>query len=746
MGSSSCRECHGKFYELWAPSHHGTAMQPYTPVLAKAHLQPQKAPISILGTNYFAELAEDAVLERSPGGVKRYPIAHAMGGKNVFYFLTPMTKGRLQVLPIAYDLKRKEWFDTAASAMRHLGAESDAPLPWLDAAFTFNTSCYNCHVSQLSKNYDLASDTYNTTWSEPGINCETCHGPGGEHIRAARALPKGQELKDLKLVATGSLSTSQANALCASCHAKIYPLSGSFPPGDRFFDHFGLAGLEDRDFYPDGRDLGENFTETSWRLSGCMQSGKLDCTHCHTSSGRFRFQKEQSDRACLPCHQDKVAHAAAHSHHKAGTDGAQCISCHMPMTEFARMRRSDHSMRAPAPASSLVYRSPNACNLCHADKDAAWSDRAVRQWQKDDYQAPVLAKASWIAAARKQDWSRLPEISKYLADPNREEIWAASLLQLLRPCPDKGKWPAILECLKDRSPLVRAAAVDACADELSVELLPSLLPAVKDEFRLVRIRAAAALAPVPKEMIAAEDQPAFERANSELRASLLAHPDNSASHYNLGNFFMERREYTKAIDAFSAATRLQPQNVPALVNSSLAYNALGSNDRAEQRLREALRFDPTNAIANLNFGMLLAEKGKPVEAEKAFRTAFQSDPKSAAAAYNLGVLLAKSRPDEALVWCRRAVALQPRENKYSYTLAFFLRQAGQSGAAIEVLEAPANAESADPDSYALLGALYRERNEPDKALRLFQRAAENPHLPEAARRQFAKEAQLQSIP
>ena len=33
-GSSSCRKCHEKFYQLWAPSHHGLAMQPYTPELA----------------------------------------------------------------------------------------------------------------------------------------------------------------------------------------------------------------------------------------------------------------------------------------------------------------------------------------------------------------------------------------------------------------------------------------------------------------------------------------------------------------------------------------------------------------------------------------------------------------------------------------------------------------------------------------------------------------------------------------
>ncbi len=29
-GSVSCRKCHEKLYKLWAPSHHGLAMQPYT--------------------------------------------------------------------------------------------------------------------------------------------------------------------------------------------------------------------------------------------------------------------------------------------------------------------------------------------------------------------------------------------------------------------------------------------------------------------------------------------------------------------------------------------------------------------------------------------------------------------------------------------------------------------------------------------------------------------------------------------
>ena len=314
-----------------------------------------------------------------------------MGGKNVFYFLTPLERGWLQVLPVAYDMRRQEWFDTTASAMRHFGDRRDEALYWKDRPLTFNTSCFSCHVSQLSKNYDLKSDSYHTTWAEPGINCETCHGPSAGHVQLFRNLPTNQPAPaDIKLIVVSKMTTEQRNDTCAPCHAKMTPITMNFAPGDCYFDHFDLAGFENADFYADGRDLGENYTFTQWRLSPCAKSGQLDCIHCHTSSGRYRFKDSATpNEACLPCHAKTVADASAHTHHKAGTAGNECISCHMPMTEFARMKRSDHSMRPPTPATTLVYNSPNACNLCHTNKGATWADKLVRQWRPRDYQKPV---------------------------------------------------------------------------------------------------------------------------------------------------------------------------------------------------------------------------------------------------------------------------------------------------------------------------------------------------------------------
>ena len=102
-GSVSCRECHEKFYQLWSTSKHGLAMQPYTAEFAKKNLTPQPKGVKIGKSSYRADIAGDTgwILEKGPKGQKKHKIEHALGGKNVYYFLTPLPRGRLQTLPLA---------------------------------------------------------------------------------------------------------------------------------------------------------------------------------------------------------------------------------------------------------------------------------------------------------------------------------------------------------------------------------------------------------------------------------------------------------------------------------------------------------------------------------------------------------------------------------------------------------------------------------------------------------------------
>jgi len=737
-GSGECRDCHEKPHRKWATSFHGLAMRPFTAKLAAEQLEPQLREIAIDDRRYVVKFdgVGGVVHESGPDGEKSYPIEHALGGKNVFYFLTPWHRGRLQVLPVAFDVRSREWFDTTGSMIRHFADAEDEALDWKTRQFTFNTSCYSCHVSQLSKNYDLATDEYRTTWLEPGINCETCHGPAGEHIRVCRKAGD-TPMDDWKINGLHDLTASQTNSMCAPCHAKMNPLTAAYPSGGRFFDHYDLGALEDPDFYPDGRDLGENYTYTLWMLSPCVASGQLDCLHCHTSSGRYLHTVAQANDACLPCHEDNVADAAGHSHHAANTDGSRCVSCHMPMTTFARMRRHDHMMLPPAPAATLSFGSPNACNICHTDQDAAWADKFVREWRDRDYQAPILHRAALIDAARKEQWARLPDMLAYLQDPKHSEVFAASLIRLLAACDADERWPAIIRAIDDPSPLVRSSAAAALGSEPSASAYKTLVAALDDEYGVVRMRAAASLAAYPEARLDVKNKARLERAFTEYEASLIGRVDDSAAHYNLGNYYLNRGMLEKAVAAFETASKLEPGFVQPLVNASIAYARLGHTAQAEATLLRALDVEPASAAAHFNLALLLSEQGRAERAEAAFRQALENDPTLAEAAYNLGVLLSRDRMSEAVDWCRKASELRSDQPKYAYALAFFLKQSGETESAIDVLRPAVDRHPAFADGYMLLGIIYEDLGRFDEARGLYRDALVADGLSAEVRQSFS---------
>jgi len=752
-GSKSCMECHGKFYQLWASSRHGLALQPYTPEFARTNLTPQTKDLSIGKSRYRAEVGPRAgwVLETDPNGRKtKYPILHALGGKNVYYFLTPLKRGRLQTLPVAYDVRTQQWFDTAASGVRHFGSgPPQEPIHWKEWPYTFNTACFNCHVSQLSTNYDLATDTYRTTWAEAGINCETCHGPSKEHNEVMQAAPKGQLPPDLKIISVKKFTHEQHNASCGSCHAKTSPLTTFFPPGDRFFDHFDLATLENPDYYADGRDLGENYTYTTWLMSPCVKAGKLDCLKCHSSSGRYRFKDEaKANDACLPCHTERVGKAGEHIHHppdKAGVP-TRCVSCHMPLTSFARMNRSDHSMLPPAPAATMQFGSPNACNLCHQDKDAAWADQQVRQWRPRDYQAPLLQRAGLIEAARKRDWQKLPEMLAYMTSPERDEIFAASLIRLTMAAPDERVGPTLLKAIQDPSPLVRAAAAEALSVRPGKEGFQALMAAAGDEYRLVRVRAAASLAQYPAAWFRGEDQDKVKKATDEYLASLTARPDQWTSHYNLGNHYLQKGEVKQALAAYDTALKMEPRAAMVMVNVAMAYAQTGGKEQAEKFLVKAIKIAPDNAAAHFNLGLLQAEQHRVKEGEWELREAFRLDPKMAPAAYNLCILTAKDRPEEALSWCRKAATLNPQEPKYAYTLAFYQKEGRDLKGAAVTLQDFLKGRPGFTDGYLLLSEIYVQQGEGPQAEVVLRQALKVENLPPRDRARVTAALQKLSKP
>ena len=724
-GSASCKECHHKFHDLWASSRHGNSFNVVNDEFVKANLPPHEGSIEIAGAKYTADVENKVIIEDGPEGIKKYPMKYAVGGKNVFYLITELEGGKMQTLPLGYDVMLKKWYDMAKSGVRHSHEFDDEPYHWKDYPYTFNSRCYGCHVSQYSQNYDFETDSYSTVWKEAGINCEACHGPASEHIRVCKeAMKQGKMPEDLAMimvVQSHGSTPEQVDSACSCCHTKGAAITPSYLPGEDYYDHFDLATYENVDYYPDGRDLGENYTFTSWSLSPCAKNSKLDCMYCHTSSGRYRFHDDaKANDACVECHKSKVDNIVKHSRHREGA--TKCIQCHMPMTRFGNMMRSDHSMRPPMPSATIKFKSPNACNICHKDKSAEWADRKVRKWHKGDYQKATLETADLISQARRGQWQNLQAMLEYVQNPDNNEIFVNSLIRLMETHDDERKWPVLVKVLNtSSSPLVRSSAAYGLNTYLSPETVTELCKATKDKYRLVRVKAGVSLSQVPKQYIPAEYKDSVQKAVDEYLVSLDARQDDGTSHYNKGNYYMGLAQYDKAIDSFETASRLQYDFVPPRVNIAMAYNALGQNDKALASLDEAIKLDPKGTAPYYNKALLLAEMQQMDKAEEAFRKVLSLNPKYAGAAYNLGIILADKSPDESLEYCKKAYKAEPSNVKYGYTYAFYLNQAGQVDKAVEILESMVDAKVYDQNTISLLVNIYKNMDQADKVEELMQK-------------------------
>lgn len=88
--------------------------------------------------------------------------------------------------------------------------------------------------------------------------------------------------------------------------------------------------------------------------------------------------------------------------------------------------------------------------------------------------------------------------------------------------------------------MVRTSAVDLLAERLDAGSVPALVASTRDESRLVRVRAAAALDRMPAGALDESTKAAIQSATQEYIASLHTREDDYAQHLNLGSFHLDR--------------------------------------------------------------------------------------------------------------------------------------------------------------------------------------------------------------
>jgi tetratricopeptide (TPR) repeat protein len=426
-GSQACSQCHSEIYDDWSHTGMARMFRPYEPqniigdfkhnavfytgddvaLKRDGELQISQAKkrelfaqmVMFHGRPYFK-------IRQSDGKWKLYRVDYTIGSKWEQAYATQLPNGEIHVFPIQYNALRHRWVNFW-KIIDVPGSERSNPENWerFGISTNYKANCAVCHTSQLRNTEGGGFAAQGLEFREPGIDCEMCHGPSAQHVASMK---RGKLYSKPPLeppVDFTKITSRQFVEICSQCHMQ----SAIRDPGPRgelnfsgtggdFFKHYPERPYDEfsrKAFYRDGRFRQTTFIVESLMRSECYRQGHVSCGSCHdphpphfgTNQTSLKFL-DDPNQMCTQCHVQfkSPAQTVQHTHHSLNSKGSLCVNCHMPrimdsMLFWARTHRIDN---IPDPQMTLRFgkeESPNACLLCHTDRNADWVAASLQAWK-----------------------------------------------------------------------------------------------------------------------------------------------------------------------------------------------------------------------------------------------------------------------------------------------------------------------------------------------------------------------------
>ncbi len=734
-GSQSCAGCHQDEHQRWQTSHHYQAMAIATPATVLGDFNDSAVTAHGITSRFAMRDGRYYVTtDGADGRMAEFEITHTFGVDPLQQYLVTFPDGRLQALGLAWDSRPESaggqrWFHLYPDEkIDHLDE-----LHWTGPQQNWNFMCADCHSTNLIKGYDAPSDTFNTTWSEITVGCESCHGPGQAHVDLAQAYGNdsaGSETRDdawadgygldIHLndragaswvftddsgIATRSAprETDTEIQVCATCHSLRATLQPGASREASYLDHHAPTLLGAPNYHADGQIREEVYVWGSFLQSRMHQAG-VTCSDCHDPhDGRPRAP---GGSVCAQCHLTEQFAATSHHGHAPDSAGADCLACHMPETTYMVVDpRRDHSLRSPRPDQSLIYATPNACNGCHTDQSVEWAAEAFTNMFPDAGE-PFQHWTAAFHQARSSDPEAQASLLRVIARDETPDIVRATALLELGNHFGPESLPVIREHLRDDSGLVRMAALRALEALPPEQRLPLGSPLLGDPLLAVRVEAARVLGGVPGATRDAATRDQLRQALQDYFDTQEYNADRPESRVNLGNLQQRVGSPAVAESYYLKAIELAPHYTPAYLNLADLYRQQGREDSALQALEDGLQRQPESAALRHSLGLALVRSGRMDEALDALADAVDLDPDSTRYAYVLGIALnAAGQPDRAIAALESAWMRWPRDRDLLFALSTIERDRGQTRVAREWADRLTDAYPADPRLPALYNSI-----------------------------------------
>ena len=616
------------------------------------------------------------------GRLADHEIKYTFGVEPLQQYLIELSGGRLQALSISWDSRPREqggqrWFHLYPNER----VDHRDELHWTQPAQNWNFMCADCHSTDIRRNYSVEKSAFDTRWSDLAVGCEACHGPGSRHVAAPS--------KPYRVGAGEDRSAAEMES-CAACHARRVQIDEGAKAGDPLMDHYLPSTLDEGLYHADGQQLAEVFVWGSFLQSRKYAAG-VTCGACHEP--HTQKLRKSGNEVCTQCHLAAQFDTTTHHHHPLGS--AACVDCHMREETYMVIdRRRDHGFHVPRPDLTQRLGTPNACNDCHADRNARWADAAIVRWYGTERRAtPHFGEA--IQAGRRGENGAVAGLLGLLKDQEQTGMVRATAIELLARYPGEITEAAIRGSLADDDSLVRYNALLAQQGMAPDRLASLVAPMLQDRARTVRHEAARQLTMARAPL----DETARQRlvgVLADYERALRLDLSRAEPWLNLANIKLARGDLTAAENDLQQAIAVEPRFVPAWVNLADLLRASGRDAEAESLLREALERNATAPALREALGLALVRQGRKSEAMREFEAAYRAAPEIP----RFGYVYAIALHDAGQVKQSLRVLEQGLQRRYDrdslLAVAAFARDAGDNLTADRALQRLRAVNPGDP--------------------------------------------------
>lgn len=653
VGSNQCQSCHSKEFTSYAASDHAHAMDTALPRSVKGDFNNSRFIYYGDTARFYQQDGQYFVHTRdSVGKPADFKVSFTFGWQPLQQYLVQFPDGRVQTLPYCWDTRPKEkggqrWFHLYGKDKVLPGDE----LYWTEINQNWNNMCADCHTTNYAKRFDINSNTFQSTWGEGKVSCESCHGPASGHISWTAQKAVADSLKGFAFDLAGQQLTWTMNAekgiafpdknirktaqieTCARCHSRATRLTDTYYHGQPFLQSHIPVTVSMVNYHIDGQIREEDYEYGSF-LQSKMYANGVTCVNCHDAHSMQL--KAPGNATCNSCHSPAKFNLEAHTHHSENSIGSSCANCHMPVSTYMGVDdRRDHSIRIPRPDLSLTMGTPNACNKCHTDKTVSWTAKAFTNW----YGTKLPAGKTYgehLFAISKNDAGSEASWYELLSSPAYPAIIKATVLDQYPNYLSPRTVELRQQNLQSPDPNLRRFALISLAAFPPEEILPRAKPMLNDPVLAVRTEAINILSPQYASLDATTKQ-RFDQVMNEYLIIQRNMSDRPEGYMNQGIIFAATGRIQEAEQIYLLGLKRFPKFTALYANLADLYRGMGDEAKAGDLLQIGLELEPKNATLHYSKALWYFRKKELKSGMVSLQKAIQLNPSDAGATYALAI-------------------------------------------------------------------------------------------------------------